>query len=155
AVARVRRRVFPQHHEALGVVERQRPEERGVDEAEDCGVGADPEREDGDAQRGEGGCLPQRAEREAKVLRQVAHSGLDAGPMRTVSLPAAWESRRVRRASGYLPTRLYLRMAANSASCEIASVRCPSTPVIVSAATSALMIASSVASTVASKTGVD
>src|SRR5262249_52607313 len=84
---------------------------------------------------------PQRRPR----LRQLLRRGVRklASSVTTHGLGDVWPRQR---------SRLYLRSAARSASCEIASVRWPSTPVIVSAATSALMIDSSVAWTVASNT---
>ena len=46
-----RRRVFPDHHQPIGVQVRQRSNQNGVDGRKDCGVGANPkgEREDRDS----------------------------------------------------------------------------------------------------------
>src|SRR5207247_7345977 len=74
-------------------------------------------------------------------LRTVDSNSIDQSNYPITRLPDA----------SYL-SRLYFRSAWRSASCEMASVLWPSTPIIVSAATSAFTIASSVACTVASNT---
>ena len=64
--------VFRVHaNQAIGRLERIRCEERGVDDAEDGGVGADAEAERQDRYRGEARVLAQRARRVAHVLRQL------------------------------------------------------------------------------------
>jgi hypothetical protein len=52
----------PEHHQPLRVSERQRPEQDGVDDAEDCGVGADAQRERQERDAGEGRLLEEGAE---------------------------------------------------------------------------------------------
>ncbi len=69
----------PDHDDAVGFVVGQRGEERGVDDAEDGGVGADAESEGEDSDRGEAGVFPEEAEAEDEVAPAVAHEGSFVG----------------------------------------------------------------------------
>ena len=57
-------------HEAVGLTERQRPEEQRADDAVDRGRGADAEADDEDGEDREAGVAPQHAERVAQILEQ-------------------------------------------------------------------------------------
>ncbi len=63
-----RRPLAPDHHRAIGLGPRQRPEEHGVEHAEDGGVGADPERERQDGNGREAWTAEERARPEPEVL---------------------------------------------------------------------------------------
>ena len=58
------------HDQPIGRFERQRPEERRVDQAEDGGVRADAEREREDRRRGEAGVLAEYAHRGDQILAE-------------------------------------------------------------------------------------
>jgi hypothetical protein len=63
-------------HEAVRLAERKRPQERGVDDAEDGRVRADPHGKRKDGDRREPGLLAQRAHAVAQVLKQRVHGSL-------------------------------------------------------------------------------
>ena len=65
------RRALPYQHEAVRVFVRQRPQQHGVDKAEDGGVGpnADPERQDGD--RREAPRFSEIAQRVAQIVQDI------------------------------------------------------------------------------------
>ena len=69
-------------HQPLGVGERQRLEQHGVDDGEDRGIGADAERERGDGDRRKCRRAAQQPQRVADVLEEIAHgtvSFIDCG----------------------------------------------------------------------------
>ncbi len=65
---------FPNEHQALGMRIRQRTKENRVHHAEDGGVGADSESQDGDDQSGEAGAPSQRPVCVSDVLHQIGMS---------------------------------------------------------------------------------
>ena len=73
---RALRRLVEEPHEPIGLVERQRPQQHRVDDAEDGGVGADAEREDRDHGDGERRRAEQDPEGVAEVGKQRAHDGV-------------------------------------------------------------------------------
>ena len=66
-----------QPHEPIRLLERQRPQQHGVDDAEDGGVGADAEREHGDDRERERRGAEQDPEGVAEIGKERAHGGLD------------------------------------------------------------------------------
>jgi hypothetical protein len=81
-VGRTLGRPVPQEHEPAGVGERQRPQERRIDDAEDGRVGADAQREREDRHGRESGRLAEPAHRVRQVLSEIpphalGHGGLD------------------------------------------------------------------------------
>src|SRR5204862_3309262 len=76
---RVLRRHVEDSYEAIGFVEGQRPQQHGVDDAEDGGVGADAEREDGDDGQRERRRPEQRSEAIAKVGEEGLHDRVSRG----------------------------------------------------------------------------
>src|SRR4029079_17440086 len=80
----------PEEHEALRVGKGQRPQQRGVDHAENSRVGADAERERQDGHRGEARRLRQPAQRIDHVLSEIrpdaaAHEPLDVRKARRLA----------------------------------------------------------------------
>ena len=65
----------PDHDDAVGLVVGKGSEERGVDDAEDGGVGADAEGESEDGDGGEAGVFEEETEAEDEVAPTVAHGG--------------------------------------------------------------------------------
>ena len=61
------------HHQAIGIGKRYRPEENGVDDGEDGGVRADAERERGDGGSREAAALPEHSQRLLQVLEEGVH----------------------------------------------------------------------------------
>ena len=61
-----------QAYDPIDVGIRQLPQQHGVDDAEDRGIGADAERQSGHSDTGEAGPFPERAESEAHVLPHIA-----------------------------------------------------------------------------------
>ena len=58
------------HDQPIGILERQRPEERRIDQAEDGAVRADAERERQDRRGGEAGVLAEHAHRRNQILAE-------------------------------------------------------------------------------------
>ena len=61
-------RVFPQHHQLVGLVEGKRAEQRGIHHAEDGGVGADAQRQNHGGEGGESRCAAEHPDGVAEVL---------------------------------------------------------------------------------------
>ena len=61
-------------HQPVRCPVRQRAQQHGVDDAEDCGVRADTERKRHECHHGEAGPLHERSERESKVLPHGGHA---------------------------------------------------------------------------------
>ena len=66
-------------HQAIRIGVAERPQEHGVDEAEDRAVGADTERQREHGDQREGRRLRQRAQRLPQVEEQRAHGGFSVG----------------------------------------------------------------------------
>ena len=64
----------PDDHELAGMRVGERGEQRGVDDAEDGGIGADAESQGEHGDRGEAGIFAEEAEAKAKVAQQVGHA---------------------------------------------------------------------------------
>src|ERR1043165_5941759 len=64
---------FKQRHQLAGIGKRQRPQEHGVDDAEDGGVGADAERERDRRDDAQAGRLHQHAQAKLYVLNDGFH----------------------------------------------------------------------------------
>ncbi len=54
---------------------RQRPQQDRVNDTKDRGIRADPERQSDDRDRGEGGLLEKRSQRETEISKQQTHVG--------------------------------------------------------------------------------
>ncbi len=64
----------PDDHELAGMRVGERGEQRGVDDAEDGGVGADAQGQSEDGDCGEAGIFAEKAETKTKVAQQVGHA---------------------------------------------------------------------------------
>jgi hypothetical protein len=71
-VALRRRTGRPQKDEPIRVVKRQRPQQHGVDDAEDGGVGADPEPERQERDNGEPRAPAKRAQRIDQIATKIS-----------------------------------------------------------------------------------
>ena len=67
-----RRSEVPEHGEPVGLAERQRSQQHGVEHAEDAGGGADRDAEHGDDEERMRGSLPPEANRVTAVLADLA-----------------------------------------------------------------------------------
>src|SRR6266508_3778333 len=67
------RRLFPDHHQSLMLVKRQRPEQHGVDQTEYGRIRADAQRQSDDGYNCKAGLLQQHSRAEAQVLQQCLH----------------------------------------------------------------------------------
>jgi hypothetical protein len=84
--ARGRRARLGNRDQPVRIAERQRPQQRGVDQREDRAVGADPERQREDRDDSEGGRDPQLPERELEIIPELVDPDRDAHA--TISLSA-------------------------------------------------------------------
>src|SRR5215467_1125972 len=62
------RKITPEHHDAIRILKRQRPQECRIHDAEDRGVGANSQRESEHRNRGKAGPLYQTAKAVTNVL---------------------------------------------------------------------------------------
>ena len=69
------RQTIPHQHQLLGILERQRPEEDGIGDAEDGHDAADPQRQRQHEHRRVSRALGERAEGVLKILAQETHEG--------------------------------------------------------------------------------
>src|SRR6185312_3337210 len=69
----------PNHNDAVGLVVREGREERGVDDAEDGGIGANAEREGEDGDGGEARVFEEKAKAEDEVAPAIAHGSPSCG----------------------------------------------------------------------------
>ncbi len=67
---------LPEHDEAVWLGVGQRPQKHRLDDAEDDGVGSDPERQSKDRDYGKPGIVPQSPDGVAKVLTHGVRDGL-------------------------------------------------------------------------------
>ena len=67
---------FPEHHQPVGLLVRQRPQDHAIDDAEDRGGRPDPEREREHRRNREARGAQQVPDAEAQVLEEVFHTGV-------------------------------------------------------------------------------
>ena len=72
------RLLVPHHHELVRFLERQRPQQDGIDHAEDGGVRSNPERECGNRHDREPGVLGQRPQTVADILQKFGRPHQDS-----------------------------------------------------------------------------
>src|SRR5262249_38333639 len=77
-VGGLRRTAFPDLYQPERIFVRQRSKHDGVDDAEDCRVGADPKREGADGNRGQAAVPAEHAECVEQILAKLVDEG--AGP---------------------------------------------------------------------------